>query len=68
MLLCISDGIDIKKDINNVLNKKTHTGARFGYITLSQCGENRFAYLEPTSVHMHVIKREKSRKEIVYRI
>ena len=42
--------------------------ARFGYITLSQCGENRFSYLEPTSVHMHVIKRENSRKEVVYRI
>ena len=41
--------------------------ARFGYITLSQCGENRFSYLEP-SVHMHVIKREKSRKEDVYQI
>ena len=50
--------------------KKKHTRAcvRFGYITISQCGENRFSYLEPTSVHMHVIKREKSRKEVVYRI
>ena len=62
----MSDRIDIKID------KNTHTRARARafrvYITLSQCGENRFSYLEPTSVHMHIIKHEKSRKEVVYRM
>ena len=64
---CVSDRIDIKINIKvSKMVLKKHR--RFGYITLLQSGENHISYLVPTSVHMHVPRREKSRKEVVYRI